>query len=126
MLLAGNSQSGVLFIVVLNLQGGTVGHQSAVGQTDTQGRTNLGTFDSEAVVVLTVYVASEHQVVLEDFEGFPGDHVNGKNTIRHDASPFKVLAVHLRLHLPHLSSAFSFNPLRRTHGLRRTRISRVV
>ena len=76
-LLAGDSQSGELFVVVLNLQGGTVSDQSAVGQTDTQCRTDLGTFNSEAVVVLAVHVAGDHQVVLEDFERLAGDHVNG-------------------------------------------------
>ena len=77
MLLGSNSQGRVLFVVVLGLQGGTVSHQSAVRQADTQGRTNLGAFNSKAVVVLTVHVTGEHQVVLKDFESLPGDHVNG-------------------------------------------------
>ncbi|OBQ36114.1 MAG: hypothetical protein AN484_25880, partial [Aphanizomenon flos-aquae WA102] len=88
-LLAGDSQGGELLVVVLNLQGGTVSHQSAVGQTDTQGRTNLGTFNSKAVVVLTVHVTGDHKVVFKDFQSLACDHVNGKNAIRHDASPLK-------------------------------------
>jgi hypothetical protein len=58
------------------LQGGTVSDQSAVRQANTQGRTNLGTFNSKAVVVLTVHVSGEHQVVLENLESFSGDHVD--------------------------------------------------
>jgi hypothetical protein len=53
-LLAGNRQRGVLLVVVLNLQGGTVGHQSAIRQTNPQGRADLGTFNSKAVVVLFI------------------------------------------------------------------------
>ena len=68
---------------VLHLQGGTVGHQSAIRQTDTQRGADLGALDGVAVVVLTVYVAGEHEVVLEDFESFPRDHVNSKKCISH-------------------------------------------
>ena len=48
----------------MNLQSGTISDQSAVRQTDTQCRTDLSAFNSEAVVVLTVYVAGDYQVVL--------------------------------------------------------------
>ena len=87
MLLAGDSQGGELFVVVLNLQGGTVSDQSAVGQANTQSRTDLGTTDSEAVVVLTVYVAGKHQVVFENLKRFARDHVDGKNRISHEENP---------------------------------------
>jgi hypothetical protein len=32
---------------------------------------------------LAVDVAGEHQVVLENLESLPGDHVNGKNAVSH-------------------------------------------
>jgi hypothetical protein len=50
----GNRQRGVLLVVVLNLQRGTVGHQSAIRQTNPQGRADLGTFNGKAVVVLFI------------------------------------------------------------------------
>jgi hypothetical protein len=53
-LLAGYRQRGELLVVVLNLQGGAVGHQSAVRQTNPQRRADLGAFGSKAVVVLFV------------------------------------------------------------------------
>ena len=80
-LLACDRQRGELLVVVLDLQGGAIGHQSAVGQTDAQGGADLRTFNGERVVVLAVDVAGEHQVVLENFESLPGDHVNGKNAV---------------------------------------------
>ena len=67
-----------VFVVVLHLQRGAVGHQSAVWQTDTQGGADLRAFDGKAVVVLAVHGAGDHKVVLEDFESLPCDHVNGK------------------------------------------------
>jgi hypothetical protein len=75
-LLVVHGQSCVLFVVVLHLQGGAVSHQSAVGQTDTQCRTDFGAFNSEAVVVLAVHVTGEHKVVLENLETLAGDHVD--------------------------------------------------
>jgi hypothetical protein len=66
------------------LQGGTVSHQRAIGQADTEGCANLGTFNSEGVVVLAVYVTGDYQVVLKDFERLAGNHVNGKKAISHD------------------------------------------
>ena len=36
MLLGGNGQGGVLLVVILRLQGGTVGNQNAIRQADTQ------------------------------------------------------------------------------------------
>ena len=77
MLLVGDSQSGELFVVVLNLQGGSVSDQSAVRQANTQRRTDLSAFNSKAVVVLTVHVTGDYQVVLKNFESLPGNHVNG-------------------------------------------------
>ena len=59
-LLVGNGQRGELFVVILHLKGSAVRDQRAVGQTDTQGRTDLGTFNSKAVVVLAVDVAGQH------------------------------------------------------------------
>ena len=78
MLLVGHGERGVLLVVVLNLKGGAVGHQSAVRQTDTQGGANLGTFHGERVVVGAVYVTGEYQFVLENSESLTGNHVNGK------------------------------------------------
>ena len=78
MLLVSNRQRGELLVVVLNLQGGTVSYQSAVWKTDTERRTDLGTFNGERIVVLAVYVAGDHQVVLQDLEGLTGDHVYSK------------------------------------------------
>ena len=63
--LARNGQGGVLLVVVLDLQRGTVGHQRAVRQTDTQGGADLRTFNSKAVVVRAVNVTGDHQVVLK-------------------------------------------------------------
>ena len=83
-LLRSHSQGGELFVVVLSLQGGTVGHQSAVGQADTQGRTDFCTVDSKAVIVLAVHVAGDHEVVLQNFQRFARDHVNGKKAVCHD------------------------------------------
>jgi len=34
---------------------------------------------------LTVNVTGNHQVVLQDLESFPGDHINGKKAICHDS-----------------------------------------
>ena len=84
MLLVVDRERGELLVVVLHLKRSTVRDQSAVGQTDAEGRTDLGAFDSEAVVVLTVHVAGDHQVVLKDFESLAGDHVDGKKAIGHD------------------------------------------
>ena len=80
-LLACDRQRGELLVVVLDLQGGAIGHQSTVGQTNAQGGADLRTFNGERVVVLAVDVAGEHQVVLENFESLPSDHVNGKNAV---------------------------------------------
>ena len=86
MLLGSHGQRGVLLIIVLHLQGGAVSHQSAIRQTDTQRGTNLRAFNGERIVVLAVNVTGEHQVVLKDFESFPGDHIDSKQAIRHDMS----------------------------------------
>jgi hypothetical protein len=83
----GNRQRGELLVVVLNLQGGAVGHQSAIRQTNPQGRADLGAFDSEAVVVLFVAVARNYQVVLENFETLPSNHVDGKQAVSHEKAP---------------------------------------
>ena len=88
-LLVGDRQGRGLLVVVLNLQGGTVRHQSTVRQADTQGRTNLGTFNSEAVVVLTVNVTGKNQIVLQNLESFPGDHINCKDRIGHSKFPLR-------------------------------------
>jgi hypothetical protein len=87
-LLVGNSQSGELLVVVLNLQGGTVSNQSAVGQTDTQCGANFGTFNGEAVVVLAVHVTGQNQVIFQDLKGFPCDHVNRQDRIGHFYIPY--------------------------------------
>ena len=88
-LLGSHGQGGELFVVVLNLQGGAVGHQSAVWYTNTQSRANFCAFNGERVVVLTVNVTSDYQVVLEDFESLTGNHVDGKNRVCHDLYPKK-------------------------------------
>ena len=77
-LLVSNRQRGELLVVVLNLQGGTVSYQSAVWKTDTERRTDFSAFNGERIVVLAVYVAGDHQVVLQDLEGLTGDHVYSK------------------------------------------------
>jgi len=51
-LLVVDGERGELLVVVLNLKGGTVGDQSAVGQTDAEGRTDLGAFDSETIIIV--------------------------------------------------------------------------
>ena len=61
MLLRCHGQGGVLLVVVLNLQSGTVSHQSAVGQADTQSGANLGTFYGERIVIFDVQVGSLNQ-----------------------------------------------------------------
>ena len=63
-LLGRNGQRGELLVIVLHLQSGTVSHQCAIRQANTQGRTDLGTFNSKAVIVLTVYVAGKDEVVF--------------------------------------------------------------
>lgn len=63
---------------------------------------------------------------LVNLECLPGDHVDGKQAIRHDQKVLSKLAVHLCLRLTHLPSAFSFDPLRRTHALDGARVSRVI
>ena len=85
-LLACDRQRGELLVVVLDLQGGAIGHQSAVGQTDAQGGADLCTFNGERVVVLAVDVASENKVVFQDFQTLPGYHINCQNRISHNIS----------------------------------------
>ena len=82
-LLRRHRQGRVLFVVVLHLKGSAVSHQRAIRQADAEGGADLGAFDGKAVVVLAVDVAGQHQVVLEDLQGLPGDHVDSKNAIGH-------------------------------------------
>ena len=63
----------------LHLKGGAIGDERAVRQTDAEGRANFGALDGKGIVVLTVHVAGNHQVVLKDFESFPSDHINRKD-----------------------------------------------
>ena len=78
MLLRSHGHGCVLLVVVLNDQSGTIGNYSTVGQTNAERRTDLGAFNSKAVVIGTVDIARDYQIVLEDFESFAGNHVNGK------------------------------------------------
>ena len=82
-LLAGNRQRGVLLVVVLNLQGGSISHQCTVRQADTQSGTNFCAFNCEAVIVLTIHVAGQNQVVFENLKRFTRDHVDCENAISH-------------------------------------------
>ena len=82
-LLRGDRQGRELLVVVLHLQGGAVRHQRAIRQADTQRGADLGAFDGERVVVLAVDVAGQNEVVLQDLQGLPGDHVDGKQRIAH-------------------------------------------
>ena len=125
-LLVGHGERGELLVVVLHLKGSTVGHQSAVRQTDTQGGTNLGTFHGKRVVVGAVDVAGKHKVVLEDFESLAGNHINRKQAISHGISPKKKRLVAAGFQLLDLSLPFSLNPLRRSHGLYRPWVGGVV
>ena len=75
-LLAGNGQRCELFVVILYLKGCAVSYKRTVWKTDTQGRANFSTFNSEAVVVLAVYVTCEYEVVLQNFQSLPRNHVN--------------------------------------------------
>ena len=65
MLLGRDGERCELLVVVLNLKRCAVRDKRAIRQTDAEGRTDLGTFDSEAVVVLTVHVAGNHKVILQ-------------------------------------------------------------
>ena len=78
-LLARHRKSGELFLIVLDLQRGTVGHQRAVRQTDTQRGTDFCALNGERVVVGSIDITGDHQVVLEDLERLAGDHVNRKD-----------------------------------------------
>ena len=85
-LLACNRQRGELLVVVLHLQGGAIGHQSTVGQTNAQGGADLRTFNGERVVVLAINISSKNQVVFQDFQTLPGYHINCQNRISHNIS----------------------------------------
>ena len=75
-LLAGNSERGVLLVVVLNLKGSAVRNQSAVRKTDAEGRADLSAFYSERVVILTVYSARKDKIILKDLKSLASNHVN--------------------------------------------------
>ena len=78
MLLRINAERRKLLVVVLHLQRSAVRDQRAVRQADTQRGANFGTFGSKTVVILPVDIARDNQVVLENFESLPGNHVNSK------------------------------------------------
>ena len=115
MLLRSDGQRGELLVVVLHLQGGAVGHKSAVRQTDTQGGADLGALHSEGIVVLTIDVTGDHKAVLKDFESLPRDHINGENIISHENYSKVGLTTVLRFPLLDLATAFGFDPFRRAH-----------
>jgi hypothetical protein len=52
MLLAGDGERGVLLVVILNLERSAVRDQSAVGQTDAEGRADLRAFNGKRVVII--------------------------------------------------------------------------
>ena len=83
MLLRSNGQRGELLVVVLHLEGSTVGHESAVRQADTQRGADLGAFDGVGIVVLAVHIAGQHEIVFKNLQRFPRDHVNSKKCISH-------------------------------------------
>ena len=76
MLLGSNREGGELLVVVLNLKCSTVGHKSAIREADTQCGADFGAFNGERVVVLTVYVTGNYEVVLKNLKSLPCNHVN--------------------------------------------------
>ena len=113
MLLRGHRQRGELLIVVLDLQGGTVSDQGAVRQADTQGAADLGTFHGERVVILTVHVAGQNEIVFEDFQRLARDHVDRENAI---ACHFWLLKLNVSDAAPATSSPAAAVLLRSTHS----------
>ena len=75
-LLAGDSERGVLLVVVLNLKGSAVRNQCAVRKTDAECRADLSAFYSERVVILTVYSAGEDKTILKDLKSLASNHVD--------------------------------------------------
>ena len=75
MLLAGDSERGVLLVVVLNLKGSAVRDQCAVRKTDAEGRADLSAFYSERVVILTVYSARKDKIILKDLKSLASNNV---------------------------------------------------
>ena len=83
-LLRSNRQRGELLLHLLHLQRSTVGDQRAIRQADAQRVADLGAFDGERIVVLTIHVAGDDQIVLQDLQRLVGDHVDGQQTLCHD------------------------------------------
>ena len=75
-LLGSNRQGGELLIVALNLQGRTVSYQSAIRQANTQCGTNFGAFNGKRIVILTIHVTGDYEVVLKNLKSLPCNHVN--------------------------------------------------
>ena len=126
MLLRSDGQRGELLVVVLHLKGSAVGHKSAVRQADTQRGADLGALHGEGIVVLTVDVTGDDEVVLKNFESLPRDHVDCENTISHENYSKVVLTTVLRFPLLDLATAFGFDPFRRTHARYGARVGRFV
>ena len=81
--LAGHRQRGELLLVVLHLQRGAIGHERAVRQTDAQGGADVGALNRKRLVVLPLYVTSQHQFVFQNGKRAARNHVNCKQTIGH-------------------------------------------
>jgi hypothetical protein len=78
MLLRVNGQGRELLVVVLNLQGSTVGDQGAIRQTDTQRGSDLGAFYGKRIVILPISIAGDYKVILQNLKRFSCYHVDRK------------------------------------------------
>jgi hypothetical protein len=60
----------------LNLKAGPKNGRKSVGLSDVDRLTDLRTFDTELVVVLTIHSSAKFHVIFQDPKSFPRDHGN--------------------------------------------------
>ena len=90
--LSGNGQAGAGFLHVLQGQRGAGRGGELIRQPDAEGRTDLGAFLRERVIVSAVDAADEVQLLMQDHQRSVGDLIDVKKSVSHGEGSLSVRA----------------------------------